>query len=331
MPERFAPTRPKKSWAEKQAAAKRKALGRHNKVVTETGTPGHVLGPRDIPRLRWRTDLVDPVVSFVVYGYPVTQGSHHIKWAHGKPYVAANNEEGLTKWRAAVRAMSIKALEDWQTRTGKPWAPFDEAVLVSPVITVDPKNANAVKKKSPVYALAAPDVDKLQRAIGDSIAPKPLGPKDGAGMNEATKKQVRDKLMDARRAQALVWDDSRINWDHAIKVYPSTHPESLGYPGVVIRLWRIHDLETAARRPIITTPDGATWATWADLRSWTEPASGETWSELATRLSTAPVTPATGPLVVTGRGVDDPTAAAIMHGFMAYGPTGKTPVLCTEV
>lgn len=304
-----------------------RARTRSDSAIVQAGGPGHVLTPNDVPHHSWRTDLVDPILSFVVYGVPAPQGSKEFKGFHGGKPVLKEQSDALKPWRRAVREMSRQAIRDHTHRTGTPWVALDEPVMVSPVVTMPP--SAAAKARGDIYATGVPDLDKLERGIGDALAPSPLKPSDGAGYGAAAKRKIRGQLMEQRRSQAVLHDDSRIVvWNHCVKAYPGTIPDSLGYSGVTIRIWRMADLEAAATTPVITTPDGQ-WMTAGDMRQWTQPATGETWEELSHRLLANPqqATNATSdPILITRRTVDDHGAHRLLTSLLAYGPTHQLPV-----
>lgn len=288
-----------------------KAKMRSQQAIAEAGAPGHVLTPQDVPQHRWRTDLVDPVLSFVVYGVPAPQGSKAFKGFRGGKPVLKEQSDALAPWRRAVREMARQAILSWSKRTDKTWQALDEPVMVSAVVTV-PATA-AATKRGDIYATGTPDLDKLERGIGDALAPSPLSPEDGKGYGPAAKDKIRAELMEQRRRLAVLHDDSRIVvWDHCVKVYPKTTPDSLGYSGVTIRVWKMNDLENASTLPVKTTPDGTTM-TAGDLRQWVQPATGETWPELTQRLLEEPQeTPDDhNPIPITRRTVDDHGARKI--------------------
>lgn len=302
----------------KQSSAA-KAKRRSEKVAADAGALGHVLQPTEVPQHKWRTDLVPPILSFVVYGVPAPQGSKEFKgFRNGKP-VLKEQSDALSPWRKAVREMARQAILDWSSRTGNTWAALDEPVMVSAVVTV-PATA-AATKRGDVYATGTPDLDKLERGIGDALAPSPLKPGEGEGYGAAAKEKIRSGLMEQRRKQAVLHDDSRIVvWDHCVKVYPKTTPDSLGYSGVAIRIWRMSDVEAAATTPTITRDDTQLMTT-GDMRQWVRPATGETWPEITQRLLGEPQdTPnTTDPIRITRRTINDHGARRLLAALFAHG------------
>lgn len=303
-----------------------KAKLRSEKAVAEAGAPGHVLKPSEVPQHKWRTDLVDPILSFVVYGVPAPQGSKSFKGFRGGKPVLKEQSDALGPWRKAVREMARQAILDYTRRTGQQWTALNEPVMVSPVVTV-PATA-AATKRGDIYAMGAPDLDKLERGIGDALAPSPLKPGEGDGHGAATKEKVRAELMEKRRKMAVLHDDSRIVvWDHCVKVYPKTTQDSLGYSGVTIRVWRMSDLEAAANTPVIAGDDGS-FMTAGDLRQWVQPATGETWPEITQRLLQEPqdAPESTAPIRIARRTVDDTGARHLLVALLSHGPTHAVPV-----
>lgn len=306
-----------------------RAKRRSEALVQQAGAAGHILTPAETPRHQWRTDLADPLLAFVVYGIPAPQGSKSFAGFRGKKPVLKEQSDALKPWRAAVRKMSQQAIRDWSGRTGRNWVALDEPVMVSAVVTV-PATA-AATKRADTYAMGTPDLDKLQRGIGDALAPTPLAPSDGKELGSGVaQKRAREALMQQRRALAVLHDDSRIVvWDHCVKVYPDTTPDSLaGYSGVMIRVWRLADLDASTRLPIRREAHGFTMAA-GDIRRWARPASGETWEELAARLIADPEPLREGPVAVLGRTVDDDSARMLLHALLAHGPDHHLPVEVT--
>lgn len=303
------------------AAAKAKSAA----VVRKAGAPGHVLvGP--VPRQPWRTDLVEPVLSFVVYGIPAAQGSkRYAGHRNGKP-VLKEQSDAVAPWRDAVREMARQAIQAWVKAHGRPWASLDEAVMVSAVVTVPATGASTTR--GDVYATGTPDLDKMERAIGDALAPVPLKPSDGTGYGDAAKAKAREAMMATRRRTCVLHDDSRIVvWDHCAKVYPSTTVDSLGFSGVTIQVWRMSDLDAVGRKPRWTDEQGSTWMTASDLATWARPLTGETWAAAAGRLwgdPAAVLSAATGPVPLRGRGASDPALRTILRALALDGP--RTPV-----
>lgn len=289
-------------------------------VVREAGSEGHIVG--NVPHRPYRTDIVPPLLSFVVYGVPSPQGSKEFKGFRGGKPVLKEQSEGVAPWRDAVRRMTRKAILDHSKRTGRSWVPLDEPVMVSAVVTM--AGTKAAQQRGDVYAMGAPDLDKLERAIGDALAPTPLPPSEGKGLPEAMRRQVRDKAMAARRAQSALHDDSRIVvWDHVCKVYPSTTVDSLGYSGVTIRIWRMRDLARADRKPLVAGPTKSLMMTASDLRQWSRPLSGLSWDEEAEREWKNPdaVLGATGPVVLRGQGIGSHGIRATLRALALLGPS----------
>lgn len=101
-------------------------------------------------------------VQFFVPGLPITEGSTRAFMRGGRPVVTHDRQVELAVWRARVRAASIDAAEaaEWSIE-------YDGPVKVQAAFHLPrPK-----RPKHAIYASTKPDLDKLQRAIGDSLAP----------------------------------------------------------------------------------------------------------------------------------------------------------------
>lgn len=96
-------------------------------------------------------------LRFVAHGSPATQGSKKA-FIRGKKVVLVEMDEKLPDWRAAVEASArLAAGPNWQT--------IDAAVSISgEVRLLKPRTT-----KYPDAPAGAPDLDKLQRAIGDAL------------------------------------------------------------------------------------------------------------------------------------------------------------------
>lgn len=306
-------------------SAKARAKAKAASVVREAGAEGHLVP--QVPRRTFRTDLVPPVLSFVVYGVPAPQGSKEFKGYRGGKPVLVEQSKGVDPWRDAVRRMARKAIQDHAKRTGRPWSALDEPVMVSAVVTMGA--TEAATKRGDIYATGTPDLDKLERAIGDALAPAAMSPSVGKGLPEAARKQVREKTMAQRRAQSVLHDDSRIAvWDHVCKVYPSTTVDSLGYSGVTIRVWLMKDLERAERKPVVRR-SGSLFMQAQDLRAWARPLSGLSWDDEAAQQWKSPqaVLSAEGPVVLRGRGINEVGIRATLRALALLGPTSLIEVV----
>lgn len=143
-------------------------------------------------------------VEFVVLGDPIPQGSmRHI----GRGRMVSDNPK-LKGWRQRVTASAQAAL-------GPGWTPWDGPVAMDLVITL-PRPKSAPKTKV-TFPATKPDLDKLMRAIGDSLCPK-------TGFK-------------------TLQEDSRIvEVGQLVKTFPApmhTHPGALPEPGIRVRLRRL--------------------------------------------------------------------------------------------
>lgn len=148
-----------------------------------------------------------PIYEIRAYGTPVPQGSKTARpfGKTGKWGVVEANKTRLIPWRDSVAEAAFAVREALGLE------PLDEPVVVTCVFTV--KKPGGAPKRKVTYPATAPDLDKLIRAVGDSLT-----------------------------AAGVLKDDGRIQWFHSAgKVYPREHPDALDTPGVLIRVWRAHD------------------------------------------------------------------------------------------
>lgn len=139
------------------------------------------------------------ILDFYVAGFPAPQGSKRILPAGGKRGgrpLLVDDHPGLKAWRARVTGAAKTALQDF----GQP--PAGAAVVTLTFFLPRPpthfgtgKNAGLVKPSAPVDMAVKPDLDKLARAVFDSLT------------------------------VAKVWaDDSRVNGAHLFKRYADGQP-----------------------------------------------------------------------------------------------------------
>jgi crossover junction endodeoxyribonuclease RusA len=96
-------------------------------------------------------------LRIVAHGSPAAQGSKKA-FVRGKKVALVEMNEKLPGWRAAVEAAARLA-------AGPAWVPIDAAVSISGEIRLlKPRTT-----KYPDAPAGAPDLDKLQRAIGDAL------------------------------------------------------------------------------------------------------------------------------------------------------------------
>ena len=143
-------------------------------------------------------------LEFVVLGQPIPQGS--LK-AIAAGVVASDNPK-LRGWRRDVNKAALAVC-------GADWEAWDGPLALDAVYTLArPKGA---PKTRITFPAVKPDLDKLTRAIGDSLCPK-------TGLK-------------------VIVEDSRIvEFGQAAKTYPipyNTHPGALTEPGVRIRVRRL--------------------------------------------------------------------------------------------
>lgn len=306
--------------------AKHRAVAKNAKVVLEAGQAGVVLDPKEVRPHTFRTDLVDPVISFAVYGLPAPQGSKSPTMRGGK-IAMRESSAGVDPWRKAVRHMGVLAIQKHTERTGRPWKAIDEAVLVTLAITMPPTTKDT--REGRVWCQKTPDLDKLQRAVGDALAPVPLKPSEGNEYGESRKKEIRERLMEQRRTVSVLHDDSLIvSWGDPHKVYPATVSDSLGFPGAAIQVYRMRDLDQAAACPTFTGPSGVPVMRAADLVLWARHSSGQPWNAVAADLWQEPekVLAAQGCVRLRGRTMSTDGARIAARALAIEGPNHPVPV-----
>ena len=151
-------------------------------------------------------------MNLFVPGNPVPQGSKRALLRKGTniPIVLDSNRIGLARWRAQVAAyaMEQKAKDGQSTYTG-PVAVRLEFWMKRPSDHYLPINGKrtvpVVRQGSPIYVTTAPDIDKLTRAVFDSLT------------------------------DADVWhDDSQVVKCIATKLYAHDYDDQGPKPGVLI-------------------------------------------------------------------------------------------------
>ena len=225
--------------------------------------------------------------------------------------------------------MARQALQEWRKEHRTAWAAMNEPVLVGVAVTV--AQTPASQRRGDIWADGVPDLDKLQRGIGDALAPAPLSPSDGAGLTERVRRQARDKMMADRRSQSVLHDDSKIVAWAAKKMYPATHPQSLGFPGCVVQVWRISELAAAEAFPVRQDPHGRPSMSVRDLWSWARPCTGETWDQAAARLWAgghgAIFTCDAHEVRLRGRAITDDGVITVLGAMATGGPEARLTVV----
>lgn len=106
-----------------------------------------------------------PTVSFFVPGDPMTKGDHTAQTVGVRTFIREKNAGRKQNWRAHAADLA---------RAARGAAPiFDEAIRVSMlVMRVRPKGhfgVKGLKASAPSYPTSKPDLDKLQRSLGDAL------------------------------------------------------------------------------------------------------------------------------------------------------------------
>lgn len=115
-------------------------------------------------------DLVvaDRVLRFVVLGVPIAQGSKTFVPTAAGPRSKESNEAKLKPWRASISDQAAKLVS----------SPLKGPVAVRATFVFPrPKShyrtgkaSHVLRDASPYWHVSMPDLDKLQRAIGDALA-----------------------------------------------------------------------------------------------------------------------------------------------------------------
>lgn len=96
-------------------------------------------------------------LRIVAHGTPASQGSKKA-FKRGKKIVLVEMDEQLPAWRSAIQSAAEQA-------AGPSWEPIDRAVKVSGEIRI----RKPASTKFQDYPAGPKDLDKMQRAIGDSL------------------------------------------------------------------------------------------------------------------------------------------------------------------
>lgn len=125
-------------------------------------------------------------------GDPQQQGSKR-PLGPGRPFIEMNRN--LAPWRAdAVHYLQAAAREQWGPSFGVPLT--DPVRVEATFVYARPKghygtgrNAGRVKDGAPTYKTSAPDLDKLQRALGDALTQAGVVRDDALIVSWSTSKQ----------------------------------------------------------------------------------------------------------------------------------------------
>ena len=102
-------------------------------------------------------------------GEPQPQGSKTIvKRRTGRPILLEDNP-GTKPWRARVEAAAAEAMNGQQIRTGPLRLTVTFVFLRPAGHWGTGRNSGRLKPSAPLYVRTRPDVDKLLRAVGDSL------------------------------------------------------------------------------------------------------------------------------------------------------------------
>lgn len=110
------------------------------------------------------------MISFTVHGIPVPQGSKRVVPTRAGPRAIESNEKKIRPWRATLAGAAAEAMAGRELLSG-PVALKVEFVFPRPKGHFGTgRNADTLKASAPTYVQTKPDLDKLVRAIGDSLS-----------------------------------------------------------------------------------------------------------------------------------------------------------------
>lgn len=201
-------------------------------IQAEAGRKGAIISGR-VKHALFPTDLIEPDISFVTFGIPAPQGSK--KLIGNNRFVESS--PGLEPWRKAIKEQAKETI----LYHGKNWhGAIDKEVLI--VVTFTLPHSQASLKRGDTYHYGSPDLDKLQRAVGDALSPTPLKKGITKGMPPAEAKRHREKLKKDAAEYTVLQDDKFIVAWQAKKVYVGGASDALKHPGAVIEVWSIDRL-----------------------------------------------------------------------------------------
>jgi Holliday junction resolvase RusA-like endonuclease len=176
--------------------------------------PGHFLVTSN-GSMRWLWDASPEGLEFTATGQPVGQGRISVFRGHG----VHTNAKRLRPWRETIRDAAQRELAS----AGPDRA---AALLAGPVVVnryytlpYSPTAAKQNRLHPTVTSSTNPDIDHLDRALFDALAPK-------------------DK-----QAWRVLRDDAQIVGGDSWKTYPAgtpaAHPRALPQPGVYVQIYPI--------------------------------------------------------------------------------------------
>lgn len=162
-----------------------------------------------------------PLVRFRVAGLPIPQGSKRIGRARGgKPILLDDNDKALRPWRRGVtQAAKVALFGDFT------WQPLVGPVRLALAFGFTrPPSHPKTRQTWPVGKGTTGDVDKLARAAMDALT-------DGG-----------------------VWrDDAQVIELFVAKDWCGQGvAEQLLLPGLIVRVWRLHEAPTSGQIPLLT-------------------------------------------------------------------------------
>lgn len=109
-------------------------------------------------------------VEIIVRGTPVAQGSKRVVGVRdANARVIESNAHRLLPWRAAIAAAAAYAMDGGEAIAGPVRVDVDFAFARPQTHFGSGRNAGRLKASAPTFRAAAPDIDKLLRAILDGM------------------------------------------------------------------------------------------------------------------------------------------------------------------
>lgn len=141
------------------------------------------------------------VLSLWVPGVPITQGSKKAFVMGGRAVIVDADSKNLKPWRAAIHDQGLRALEQRRIiDPDEPRPPFVKPVAVTLAFYLPRpkshyrtgKNAHQLRPDAPTHPTNKQDVDKLMRAVLDSLTTSGIYTDDGLVVRAAQSKDYAD-------------------------------------------------------------------------------------------------------------------------------------------
>jgi len=196
------------------------------------------------------------------------------------------------------------------------WTAITEPVVVAATFSMP--NTEAATKRGDTFLTNTPDVDKLMRALGDSLVPRHIPNSEFKGLPGAVAKRLRAQAMQEARRHTVLHDDNLIvGWTHSVKMYAGSTQYTPRDPGVLVEVWRADDLFDPMSRGAIAH------ATAADILGLATPEAG--WPAVLGEAA-AGHRPPRRPILLTSQ-LAHQDALVVAGILMSEGPSADIPLL----